>query len=435
MASATTASVHAQPPRQAGIRLRIKILGGDLSAEQWRAIARIAAEFTPATPLHLTTRQDIELHDLPADQVQAVQGRLAEVGLTGRPSCGDSVRNITVCPCSGVRTGSADLGPLAWQIRRTLEAIEGDLALPRKFKISLSACQACCGQPWINDLGLAAVRRDGQWSFRVMVAGSLGVQPALAMELDEPRAPGDVLALAVAALRVFAAHGDRQNRKTARLRHVRQRMGDEAFASTLGRAFEQARDERDWPTVEVPEVAAGFDESAPLTFADGNASSAAVEPLADLADRADLRVRIDTHHRVIVSARDRGVLDRALADLPAALAPAARPQPSIVACPGRQWCKNAVTDTGEMAQLIRAELADRLAPGTIVSICGCQNNCAHSAVAPIGLVGGKAGGGDVYSLFLGGGLGRDTTLARRVAVRLSPRSVIDHLARIGPPIT
>ena len=102
-------------------------------------------------------------------------------------------------------------------MRRTLEAAEGPLALPRKFKVSLSACPEACGQPWINDVGLVAVRRGEGWAFRVIVAGSLGPRPAVGMVLHEQLPPGDVLPLALAALRVFAAHGDRKNRMTARL--------------------------------------------------------------------------------------------------------------------------------------------------------------------------------------------------------------------------
>ena len=104
----------AKPAGQTGVRFRVKVLGGDLSADQWRTLAAIAAEFTPDTPLHLTTRQDVELHGVPADQVPLIQQRLAPSGLAGKSSCGDTVRNTTVCPCSGVRTGLPDLGPLGW---------------------------------------------------------------------------------------------------------------------------------------------------------------------------------------------------------------------------------------------------------------------------------------------------------------------------------
>ncbi|MFB3893681.1 MAG: hypothetical protein ACE15C_16835 [Phycisphaerae bacterium] len=428
MTDAATPSHPAQPGRTSAPRLRVKLLGGDLTAEQWRMLAGIASEFTPDAPLHLTTRQDVELHCMSPEQVPLILERLAEVGLTAKQSCGNTVRNVTVCPCSGVRTGAPDLGPLAWAIRRTLEGIEGDLALPRKFKISLSACEEACGQPWINDLGLVAVQSGSGWVFRVILAGSLGARPATGAIFEEALPAGDVLPLAVAALRVFAAHADRKNRLTARFRHVRQRMGDEEFAATVRQAFNEAKAERHWPAVEIAGPAVRFDSRALLTFADGDFSPQQAQDLANLAQMAEIRVRIDNHHRVVLAAGEESVLRQALAELPS-LAQAASPQPSIVACPGRRWCKNGLVDTQAMADMVRRELSGELAPGTIVGICGCPSNCTHSAVAPFGLVGGRSASGEVFTLFTGGGLGQTPKLADRVAERLSAQSVIEEMRR------
>lgn len=425
------ASPHEAPPAgQPGGRLRVKILGGDLTAVQWRTLAAIAAEFTPLTPLHLTTRQDIEFHDVRPEQIALVQERLLASGLTGKPSCGDTVRNITVCPCSGVCPAGPDLRPLAWQIRRLLEGAEGPLALPRKFKVSLSACPEACGQPWINDVGLAAVRRAGGWAFRVIVAGSLGARPLLGMVLYEELPPEDVLPLTLALLRVFAAHGNRKNRAVARLRHVRQKMGDEPFAALVQQAFEEAKADRRWPAVDLPEVARPLEARRTLTFPDGNLSPAAAVALADLADRPGAAVRIDNHHRVILAARDEAALGDALAGLPA-LEESARPQPAIVACPGRRWCKNGLTDTAAMAERIRRELAGRLPPGRVIGISGCPNNCAHSAVAPVGLIGtlvsDRGRRCEAYHVLAGGDLGRSARLADRIDGPLTDRQVLECL--------
>jgi sulfite reductase beta subunit-like hemoprotein len=88
-----------------------------------------------------------------------------------------------------------------------------------------------------------------------------------------------------------------------------------------------------------------------------------------------------------------------------------------------------LTDTAAMAERIRRELAGRLPPGTVVGISGCPNNCAHSAVAPVGLIGGRSSGQDAYTLHAGGGLGRTDKLARRIASRLSPEAVVDEIRR------
>ena len=125
------------PQRQEGCWMqRMKVLGGVLTADQWRALERIARQFTPTSPLHLTTRQDVELHDITPERVGPLQHALAEAGLTGVGACGDTLRNITVCPCSGLRNGTVDLMGLAWQIRRTLEAMDGIFALAPAFRLA-----------------------------------------------------------------------------------------------------------------------------------------------------------------------------------------------------------------------------------------------------------------------------------------------------------
>jgi sulfite reductase beta subunit-like hemoprotein len=421
----------APPAGQPGGRLRVKILGGDLTADQWRTLAAVATEFTPLTPLHLTTRQDIEFHDVRPEQITLVQDRLLASGLTGKPSCGDTVRNITVCPCSGVCPAGPDLRPLARQIRTMLEEAEGPLALPRKFKVSLSACPEACGQPWINDVGLVAIRRAGGRAFRVIVAGSLGARPLLGMVLDEQRPPDEVLPLTLALLRVFAAHGNRKNRAVARLRHVRQEMGDELFTALVQQAFQAARAERRWPAVDLPEVTRPLEARRMLTFPDGNLSAAAAEALAVLADRSDTVVRIDNHHRVVLAGQDEAVLRDALAGFPS-LEESARPQPAIVACPGRRWCKNGLTDTAAVAEQIRRELTGQLPPETVIGISGCPNNCSHSAVAPVGLVGTLVSEGgqrrEAYNLYVGGDLGRSDRLAIRTGGPVTVPQAIERLA-------
>ncbi len=407
---------------------RVKILGGSLTEAQWRGLAQIARELTPGAPLHLTTRQDVELHDVTAEAVPAAQAAMAAVGLTGAGACGDTLRNVTICPCSGVVSGSLDLAPLAWQIRHMLEAVDGIDALPRKFKIALS-CGPTCNQPWINDLGLIATRRDGRRGFRVIGAGSLGPRPATGVELWDWLDAGDVLPLVAGAVALFAEHGDREHRARARLRHIRQRVGDERFRKMLDGAFQHARGQRDWPAAELPETANGFDDRLTLTFPNGDVSADAAEALAELAGRDDTRVRVGRHHRVIVFARgDVAAADR-VAAMPS-LAAAARPQVCVVACPGDRWCSHGLTDTNALADRLRAEVTD-LAEGTMVCISGCPNGCAHNAVADVGLSGRRAGGQEAYALTAGGGMGKSPALGRPIAEKLSVDDVVAQVRATG----
>jgi len=411
---------------------RVKVLGGRLTGGQWRALAGIARRLTPATPLHLTTRQDVEIHDLAAGQVPHVQGLLHAASLTSLGACGDTLRNITICPCSGAWAGTVDLAPLAWQVRRMLEAHEGIFALPRKFKIALS-CSPQCGQPWINDLGLTAARRNGRWGFRVTVAGSLGARPGAGVLWKEWTPADEVLPLTLAAVRVFAAEGDRRNRRRARLRHVRERVGDEKFLALLDEALAAALAQRPWPTAELAEADPPLAASRTLTFPNGDVTPEAAEALAGLAGGDEFRVRIANHHHVIVFARDEAAVDRALAAHDPLAAPA-RAQASVVACPGRRWCSRALVHTNALADRIRRDLAEVLPPGTTVCVSGCPNGCSHPAVADIGLIGALAGEKgarrEVFSLYVGGGMGRSDQLAERAARKLTADEVVTEIARL-----
>ena len=333
------------PQRQPGLWIqRVRIPGGILSADQWRALADLARRLTPNTPLHLTTRQDIELHDLSADDEPRAQQVLAEAGLTSLGSGGDTLRNIIVCPCSaGGTSQTPNLLPLAQVIAGALRACDGLFALPRKFKISL-ACGMECGRPFAHDLGFVATKRDGLWGLKVIGAGSLGTKPGLGIELMDWIDPAEALPLAVAAVRLFARLGDRQNRAKARLRHVRQNMGDDAFVKALMQEFELARAEKSWPGIALDVVgSAGLAERA-LTFPNGDIAPDAADAMAKLADIPGFSVRIGEDHRVIIFAPDARAIDEQIGRISvlAVLAAHAKKQANVVACPGTRWCSRAL---------------------------------------------------------------------------------------------
>ncbi len=423
------------PQRQEGFWMqRTKILGGRLTGPQWRALAEAARRHTPAAPLHLTTRQEIELHDVPTDRVPQVQASLADAGITVQGACGDTPRNVIVCPHSGVSSGCPDLAPLAWTVRRQMEATDGITALPRKFKISFSACPDACGGPYINDLGFLAERRDGRWGLRVVGAGSLGARPNTGIPLYDWIEPGAVVPFVAAAVAFFAEHGDRENRRRARLRHVRERMGDEPFRGALNEAFAARREAAPREAGDLAVPGRPLDGPLVLTFANGDVSPEAAEALADLAAAEDVAVRIGCHHRVHVFGPEPAAVRPAVASRPA-LESAARPQPSVVACSGARWCRRGLARTDLLADRIRERLGDRLDPSTTVCISGCPNGCAHTRVADIGLTGGQVRAADgrqeAWTLYAGGGMGRTPALAEKVASRLSGDEVLDAVERLA----
>ncbi len=409
---------------------RLKILGGNLTGEQWRALGRLAEKYTPGTPLHLTTRQELEFHNLSADQIPKVQASLAQFGLTGIGACGDTLRNVTVCPCSGLLTGTPDLADIAQAIRKLLEAQEGILSLPRKFKISLSSCHQSCGRPWINDLGLVAQKCDGKWGFRVIGAGSLGAIPCTGIELFSWLDPDDVLPLALAGLRLFEKHGDRSNRRKARLRHVRQRIGDETFKELLAEELAIAKCQQKWPAVKLDEVINGFDERVVLKFVAGDLSVQVTEALAELSQDKKLRVRIGLGHSVSVSAQSAAYLQEAIEKFDS-LSASAKSQPSIVACPGTRWCSRGIVDTNKLARQIHDQLAATIPHQTNICISGCPNGCAHSSVGDIGLTGAislvNGEKREVFRLSHSGGNGMDQKLGQELPDKLTSQEILSQI--------
>ena len=419
------------PQRQPGkFMQRVRIPGGILSADQWRTLAQVVRRFTPATPLHLTTRQDLELHDLSESDIPGVHQLLAGAGLTSLGSGGDTLRNIVVCPCSaGGANDSPNLLPLGQAIAKALAAYEGLFTLPRKFKISLGSGQG--SRPFVHDLAFVAVQRNARWGLKVFGAGSLGAKPGLGIVLLDWIEPTDALPLSLAAVRLFAKHGDRQNRAKARLRHVRERLGNEAFLAELMQEFKAAKTERAWPAIELSLADSANLAKRTLAFPNGDITAEAADALACLAEHPGVSVRIGNDHRVFVFTT--GAADALF--LATALTAASQSQAHVIACPGTRWCSRGLADTNGLAGRIRTALAGTPGGELNIAISGCPNGCTANAVADIGLFGGKStvDGQTVEKFILvsGGGKGATDVLARTVAAGLSADQAVAEVARLA----
>lgn len=395
--------------RQEGLLMqRVRIPLGRLLPGQLRGLATLAERFTPATPLRLTTRQDLEFHNLSPADIPALQTGLHDLGLTTVDACGDTVRNLVACPEDGLLPGGWDLAPMAAALARLLAALPEAASLPRKFKISLSCDPAGCARPWLNDLGLVA-RPDG--TLDVMLAGSLGARPALAIAYAQSIAPDAAFRILVAAVQLFHLEGDRQNRHRARLRHVRERLGDDEFR----RRLDALRDEAMAAPTPVPAVGPQRVAQAPrrrlrLRPLLGDLPPSLALAIADVAG-ADGEIRLGLDHDLWVVADNDTWIPPEVAAITDDLARGA-----LVACPGTTWCSRGIADARGLALRIRTAMP----PGSplAIAISGCPNNCAHSAVADIGLVGRmKTVDGlsrEHWRLFAGGGRGMSPQLAAEI---------------------
>src|SRR5215831_8741881 len=172
--------------RQAGVQMvRCKIPGGLMTARQCEQLARVADEFGGGKG-HLTTRQNLQYHFVPLKHVPDVLHRLADVRLTSREACYNTVRNITACPLSGLLPDEPfDVHHYAQRTAYAFLHKELTDSMPRKFKIAFSGCPEDCMETHMHDVGLRALIRDGQRGFRVVIGGGLGPLPSEAQLLDE----------------------------------------------------------------------------------------------------------------------------------------------------------------------------------------------------------------------------------------------------------
>lgn len=397
------------PQRQEGLYMqRVKVRAGRLSPAQLRMLAEISRRFTPGYPFHLTTRQDIEFHGVRQEDLRRVQKKIHAVGLVCIGACGDSLRNITVCTGSGICPASRDVAPVADSVRETLEALPFIHNLPRKFKISFSACEKACGLPYINDLGFV-LRSDG--TYALLGAGSLGTPSRTGIMLSQRLLGNEVTVAAVAAIRLFYRLGNRNNRHKARLRHIRERLGDEDFIDHFHEEFRAALN---LPAPASPVGLAdrnGFSQVTRLRFSSGDVSPEQADMLADAAEKGGAEIRIDLEHGLWVVAREEF-------HLPDELQPSLS-LPHVISCPGAGLCSRALGDCRGVAERIRERLSAGSLAATGVKISGCPNNCSQAAVADIGLVGRvrNIGGkkSECYRLVAGGGGGKTPDLALTLA--------------------
>ena len=296
--------------------------------------------------------------------------------------------------------------PLAQQVRDAILGAAGALDLPRKFKISFGGCKDVGARAFLQDLGFVALTPE---SIRVVGAGSLGPRPQTGIVLYESIAPDEVVPLVMAALEVFAEHGDRDNRRTARLRHIRQRLGDAAFKTLLDDAFRRHNTLAERPRVRLFPGQGGFEKRFTLQTLGGKLTCAQAMLLAETSAHAAVHMRINLWHGI-------DLYSRSPFDLPAGLR-SLTDRPRIIACPGSSTCKNGLTDCLAAAEAMADVLSKTGKTTLTVGISGCANHCALSAVCDIGLAGRQRTidgvRQEVYDIYSGGGNGADVRLGER----------------------
>jgi len=227
--------------------VRIRTTGGALTPNQLGTIARVSARYG-SDSIHITTRQEFQIHNVALENVLPVMRELLPVGLSSRGGGGNTVRNVLVSPDAGVGIDEAfDPSPYAFALTSRLIAESDSWLLPRKFKIAFSNSPADSSYAEFNDLGFVAHLRDGQKGFGVYVAGGLGTKPEVGHLLHDFIPAEDVYVVASALKHLFDKHGNRKNRHAARLRFLWKTLGEAQFRALYDEQLQLVRNDSPEP--------------------------------------------------------------------------------------------------------------------------------------------------------------------------------------------
>ena len=455
--------------------IRVKIPHGTASADQMDVLGDIAEKFTPRKLGHVTTRQAIQYHFVPLENVPTVMRLLAQAGLTTREACGNTVRNVTADHMSGLCPDTVfDVTPHAEATARFFLRNPICQKLPRKFKIAFSACPHDHGLVPIHDLGATAVMRDGERGFRVTVGGGLGASPHIAQVLEEFVPENELQRITEATIRVFDRMGERKNRNKARIKFVVKKLGIEEFRrvvqeemATLPPADSGEYRDPDWSFLEDEEAA---HPSAASLGQNGHAPQPGFEawkrtnaipqgqkgfymvyvllPIGDLTGEqfhalaeisrtyAGGRIRTAVNQNMVLRWVHGEDLPGVHADLiKAGLAEdGALTISDVMTCPGADTCSLGVTSSKAMGTAIRDSLFaanghlrdDPLVEQIRIKISGCPNSCGHHHIADIGFYGNAVRSGErmvpAFSMLIAGkGDGPDARIGMHVMKIASKR--------------
>ena len=458
--------------RQEGVQMiRTKIPGGLLTADQMRQLARVADDFGGGKG-HLTTRQNMQYHFVPLAQVPDLLHMLADVRLTTREACYNTVRNVTACPVSGLHPDEPfEVQPYARRLAFAFLHRELTDNLPRKFKVAFCGCPQDCIATAINDVGLRPVIRDGERGFRMTVAGGLGPLPTEAKLLHEFIPAEDVVRHVEAVIRVFNVHGNRKDKNTARLKFVMRKRGFDWLRDTIEEQYREIVANGGIPMpAEVPASFGGFQPQAPprgsgqflpmynpsrefqewketnvapqkhagysivtVRVQQGNLTGDQMRGLASLSEQAgDGSLRVTMNQNVVLGWVPAGALTRVYGILTELGLSDARAEEisDTLTCPGAYSCNLGLTKSmnlgAALTETVRHE-SDTLVRKLRINISGCPNSCGQHWIGDIGFYGNarKIDGKEVpYYLMMLGGTQHEFGMAiQSLPARLAPVAV------------
>lgn len=431
--------------RQQGVQMvRIKLPYGKMTLNQWQRIADISDEYSTGN-LHLTTRQDVQIHFVSLDRTPELWSKLEEENITLREACGNTVRNITASPTAGIDPNEPfDVTPY---VHATFEYFLRNPVcqeMGRKFKMSFSSTDDDTALSYMHDLGFIPKIQDGIRGFKIMLGGGLGAQPQLAYVAYEFLEEDLIIPFIEAVLRVFDRHGERNSRHKARLKFLIAKIGFETFMQLVEeeriankvKVFKIKNEElrieneisdnsslitlnsslfENWFKTNVFEQKQkgfyGIFVRVPLGNISSTVSRSLIEKLSSyVADDVRVTVNQGLILRFVKAENISKVFD--ILSSHNLASPGANSIVNITACPGTDTCNLAISDstsiTLQLEKVLKEDFPELIEENKMtIKISGCMNACGQHSMANIGFHGSslKSAGKVLPALqvLLGGG--------------------------------
>ncbi|HHH35704.1 MAG TPA: nitrite/sulfite reductase [Gammaproteobacteria bacterium] len=411
--------------RQEGVNMvRVKIPGGRCTAAQLARIGDVLEKYSRHDKAHITTRQDIQIHHVPLEHTPAALDELAEAGLTTREACNNTVRNVTACPLAGVCPREhVDITTYADRAVRHFLRHPLTQHLPRKFKISFSACERDCAQGMMHDLGVVATTREGRNGFKILAGGGLGHKPHHAITVEEFIEEGELLASMEALIALHNRYSDRKKRAKSRIKFLVDRFGPEGFVEKYREELERTRaaladvepvaarwntpkevpgcDNPGAPRRPLPQKQAGL-YAFPISVPIGDLTASQLRGIAKIMDQQGLEEARTTQDQNLLLVN---VPEERLDAVRTALKALGLAEPvsgdNVVACPGTSTCRLGITASKAIGAKLHGGVHDLR-----IRASGCHNGCAQPETGDIGIYGeGRRRHGKLiphYQMYIGG---------------------------------
>lgn len=437
-------------PKVGTFMVRIKVSGGLVDSAQLRALGRIARDYG-RDEAELTTRQGIQLHWVELARLPDVLGDIEAAGLTTCGGEGDTVRNITGCPMTGLAHGEAfDVTPVIAEVAKHFYGNPEYSNLPRKHKYTIAACSAQCNAPEISDVALLAVEKDGREGFALRIGGGMTNTPRISRDIGVFIPREETVETLEAVTNAWQRDlRYRISRAKARIKFMMDDYGPEGMRAkieeALGRPLEDGAAPA--PTVDAdhlgvhPQRQDGL-VSIGVPVPVGRITGTALDAIADLVDSYGGDVRFTRQQNFLLS---NVPVDR-VDDVTATLRELGfglergRAYGRSLACTSHQFCNYSVAETkGKLTEVLDGLTehygAERIGD-LAIHMDGCPHACAQHWVGEIGLQGTttRVEGSDerveAYDLTVGGGLGTRTAIGRRLLRRVPTgelNGVLDRL--------